>query len=158
MSTNKQLSLSFGGPRALPRHHNLPAAKSVCVCYLCVLPVCVTCVCYPLPNGGFELPVSPVCVTPHHKTVVAVNAPSARVTEGAPIKNTLSLPNSAQTSHQRACPPPLEAQPYLRAAPSTTCSRACGWRHPPCLQGRTLHIGSTSRGPRLGYCASLLPV
>ena len=55
--------------------------------------------CYPLPNGGFELPVSPVCVTPHHKTVVAVNAPSARVTEGAPIKNTLSLPNSAQT-HQ----------------------------------------------------------
>ena len=70
-----------------------------CVCYLCVLPVCVTCVCYPLPNGGFELPVSPVCVTPHHKTVVAVNAPSARVTEGAPIKNTLSLPNSAQT-HQ----------------------------------------------------------
>ena len=55
--------------------------------------------CYPLPNGGFELPVSPVCVTPYHKTVVAVNAPSARVTEGAPIKNTLSLPNSAQT-HQ----------------------------------------------------------
>ena len=78
MSTNKQLSLSFGGPRALPRHHNLPAAKSVCVCYLCVLPV---------------------CVTPYHKTVVAVNAPSARVTEGAPIKNTHSLPNSAQT-HQ----------------------------------------------------------
>ena len=27
----------------------------------------------------------------YHKTVVAVNAPSARVTEGVPINNTLSL-------------------------------------------------------------------
>jgi len=59
-------------------------------------------VCYPLPNGGFELPVSPVCVTPYHKTVVAVNAPSARVTEGAPIKNTLSLPNGGFDSFEHS--------------------------------------------------------
>ena len=39
-------------------------SRATTISLLLNLCVCVTCVCYPLPNGGFELPVLPVCVTP----------------------------------------------------------------------------------------------
>ena len=65
----------------------------------------------------------------YHKTVVAVNAPSVRVTEGVPINNTLSNYcnyswNYLSTCRKRSAPPDVGLGLLLLACPLEPCVRA----------------------------------